>query len=193
MRTYTLAALVAAFLIVPAPAQADYADCSKKTEHEYTVAHRQAAKKFETGAGRNIRRDGLRFIFSRRARAVIAPPFCSDLRHATRQLKRLLVTPTYLRVRAVAPRQPPAGVKTRSFYPVGLADCIAFHESGYDPLASNGLHFGVAQWTIEAWLRHGGGRFAGHPHGATYQQQLVILNRGLERFGCIDWCPFDPC
>jgi hypothetical protein len=82
----------------------------------------------------------------------------------------------------------------RSIYkPVGLAACIVHHESGGNPRASNGSHWGIGQWTIEAWTRHGGRRFAPHPFGATYQEQLIVLSQGLARYGCRDWCPFDPC
>lgn len=98
----------------------------------------------------------------------------------------------YLAIK-LGPRVPPARVVTASYQPTGLAACIVHHESKGDPLADNGSHWGIGQWTIEAWTRHGGGAYANHPHGASYQQQLVVLSQGLARYGCRDWCPFDPC
>jgi len=189
LRIYTMAALVAAFLVAPAPAEsADMADCPRPVERAFSHAFSKVERQFSgRPEGRDIRHRGVKFL------GVKFAPVCHDLRRATRQLDRLLSPRAYLAVRPVAPSLPPAGVRTRSWTPIGLADCIAFHESGYDPLASNGTHFGVGQWTLEAWHRHGGGRFADHPFGASYQQQLVVLNDGLVKYGCDDWCPFDPC
>jgi hypothetical protein len=90
-----------------------------------------------------------------------------------RNLKKLNVTPKYA--------------------PTGLASCIVKSESGGNPTARNGQYSGIAQWSPEAWARHGGLKYAGSPTGATYQQQLKVLNDGLAKFGCSDWCPFDPC
>lgn len=74
----------------------------------------------------------------------------------------------------------------------GLARCIAHFESTDNPQATNGSHSGLGQWTAEAWARHGGLRFASSPTGATYDQQLIVIEQGLQRYGCRDWCPFDP-
>lgn len=74
-----------------------------------------------------------------------------------------------------------------------LARCIIRSESGGNPLAQNGQYKGIAQWSPEAWRRHGGLRYASTPHGATYAEQVQVLKMGLARYGCRDWCPFDPC
>lgn len=101
--------------------------------------------------------------------------------------------PAYLNIVAGMPRIPPAGTMSATFRPSGLASCIVKHESGGNPLAQNGKYKGIAQWSPEAWSRMGGKRYASTPHGATYQEQLIILSEGLRRFGCSDWCPYDPC
>jgi hypothetical protein len=75
----------------------------------------------------------------------------------------------------------------------GLASCIVHYESGGNPRAVNGIYGGIAQWSPEAWSRMGGTRFASTPTNATYAQQVQVLMDGLARFGCRDWCPFDPC
>jgi hypothetical protein len=86
--------------------------------------------------------------------------------------------------------------------PVGLARCIADRES------TNGLnerlvpdnlfdtdqfHSGLAQWNYDAWVADGGLRFGRGPDGVSYRQQLWVLNAGLRRHGCRQWCPFDGC
>src|SRR4051794_12354449 len=52
-----------------------------------------------------------------------------------------------------------------------LAQCIIHYESGGNTQAVNGSHMGIAQWTREAWQRHGGLRFSSTPLGATYEEQ----------------------
>lgn len=73
-----------------------------------------------------------------------------------------------------------------------LARCIARVESTNNPQANrDGVHKGLGQWTAEAWARHGGLRFASSPLGATYDEQLIVIEQGLQGWGCRDWCPFD--
>jgi hypothetical protein len=110
-----------------------------------------------------------------------------------RNLKKLNVRYEYLAVNASFPGVPPAGTLTPKYAPTGLASCIVRSESGGNPTARNGQYSGIAQWSPEAWARHGGLKYASSPTGATYQQQLKVLNDGLAKFGCSDWCPFDPC
>jgi hypothetical protein len=74
-----------------------------------------------------------------------------------------------------------------------LARCIVHYESHGNPQARNGIYHGIAQWSPEAWHRHGGWRFARDPLWASYGQQWSVLISALRRFGCRDWCPFDPC
>lgn len=71
--------------------------------------------------------------------------------------------------------------------------CIIHHESRGNPLATNGQYKGIAQWSPEAWARMGGLKFGPTPHHATYHEQVRVLKWGYARYGCQDWCPFDPC
>ena len=74
-----------------------------------------------------------------------------------------------------------------------LARCIVHYESRGNPHAQNGQYHGIAQWSPEAWRRHGGHRYARDPLYASWGQQWRILLRALRIYGCRDWCPFDPC
>lgn len=189
---------VIATLVLVAPAAADKADCSRKLEQSYSKAYlKVSAQHGSRAAGRDLRHRGVRIFIQTRHRYVhrIEDATCHDLRRARGQLRHLLTHRTYLAYSATAPRQPPAGVKSRTARPIGLAACIVHHESGGRVDASNGTHFGIAQWTFEAWARHGGVRMwhVTDPRAATWEQQLEVLNNGLVRYGCADWCPFDPC
>lgn len=62
-------------------------------------------------------------------------------------------------------------------YPASsLARCIIQAESSGNPLAVNGKYMGIGQWEKSRWLSDGGGRYAPTPLGATYSQQVAILN-----------------
>lgn len=111
-----------------------------------------------------------------------------------RDLKRLSSpAPPYLTKVAGPPKVGPADTMTPHYRPVGTAACIVKNESGGNPDAQNGQYEGIAQWSQEAWERHGGLKYAPTPLAATYKQQLFVLSRGLTKFGCRDWCQFDPC
>jgi hypothetical protein len=73
-----------------------------------------------------------------------------------------------------------------------LAVCIIYRESRGDMYADNGTHFGLAQWSIESWLGGGGGRYASNPLGATYSEQVTILNDMLPA-QAEQWTPWDGC
>lgn len=57
-----------------------------------------------------------------------------------------------------------------------LAACIIWHESGGNPQAVNGQYEGIGQWSPAAWALDGGLRFASTPLGASYSQQVMVLN-----------------
>lgn len=57
----------------------------------------------------------------------------------------------------------------------GLAACIVRQESGGNPQAVNGRYSGIGQWEQSRWLADGGGRYAPTPLGATYAEQLSVL------------------
>lgn len=187
MRRVILAAAILLAAPVPATA-ADYPLPTKEAKATYSGLWHAVKKEHGRRApGRNIRRYGVS------SHGRVRPASARELAGSIRRLRALRRPPAFLAVRAGSPYVPPARVATAHYSPTGLAGCIVSHESGGNPQANNGSHFGIAQWTIEAWLRHGGGRFAPTPLGASYQEQLQVLSDGLRRFGCRDWCPFDPC
>lgn len=111
----------------------------------------------------------------------------------SRRLHSLTHPPAYLSTHGVPPRQPPGGAQSTAYAPTGRAACIVAHESGGNPRAVNGQYRGIAQWSPEAWARHGGRQYASEPTSATKQQQLTVLSNGLTHYGCRDWCPYDGC
>lgn len=58
----------------------------------------------------------------------------------------------------------------------GLASCIIQHESGGNPEAVNGQYEGIGQWSPNAWAQYGGTKYASSPTGASYSQQVAVLN-----------------
>lgn len=188
MRVLLAVIAVSLVIVVPATASADMADCPKKLEKTYSSFYKKVAKKHGKRApGRNIRENGVLF------RKVVFRATCGELRRSRSQLKKLNRREPYIAFSDVPPAQPPSGVRSVGMAPSGLASCIISAESGGNTQATNGQYGGIAQWSPEAWARHGGLRYASSPIGATYEQQLEVLNNGLKNYGCRDWCPFDGC
>lgn len=176
-------AIVAALATAPASAAANKTMCYQAHGVRAEIVQKYGKK----AAGRNICRHGLRGGMK---------PTSGQKARYLRSLRRLNAPAPYQLIKTAGfPRVKPAGVMSPYYAPQpgSLAACIVHHESGGDPMAQNGQYHGIAQWSSEAWHRHGGGRFASDPHGATYQEQLLVLSDGLRRYGCRDWCPFDPC
>jgi hypothetical protein len=73
-----------------------------------------------------------------------------------------------------------------------LAACIANAESRYQPDAVNGDHEGLAQWDPNAWATDGGTRYASSPLGASYNEQMTVLNDALPQEAG-QWTPWDGC
>jgi hypothetical protein len=188
MRIKMMSLLVLATLcLIPASAPATAKAPHKKATlcvKAYGVRQAVIKKHGSRAPGRNICRFGIRggkkATTSQKARYI-------------RQLRLLLEPKPYMSTNAGKPYVPPAGTASPNYAPSGLASCIVSRESGGDPNASNGQYTGIAQWSQEAWIRHGGGKFASTPTGATYQEQLQVLSNGLAKYGCRDWCPFDGC
>jgi hypothetical protein len=112
------------------------------------------------------------------------------------QLRALLHPRPYLALRGAArPAQAPAGTLSPVSAPTGIAACIVYRESRGNPQASNGTHFGIAQWSYSTWRAHHGPEMTGasDPRGASYQQQLQVLSRALAEVGSGDWSPYDGC
>lgn len=57
-----------------------------------------------------------------------------------------------------------------------LAACIISRESGGNPHATNGQYGGIGQWNAASWARFGGTRYSATPQGASYAQQVAVLN-----------------
>lgn len=179
------AAIIFIMVILCSTASAKSAPVCTKA---YGVRMAVIAKHNKRAPGRNICRYGVRH-----SDGTIVPAKYSQKKRYLFQLRVLTNPVPYLNVSAVPPSQLPAGTLSASYSPSGLAACIVRVESGGNPTADNGTHQGIAQWSPEAWERHGGKQYASTPAGATYQQQLQVLSNGLARYGCADWCPFDPC
>ena len=178
----TLVAVCLAMLCLPTASQANV--CSKAFSVRVAVVKKHGKR----APGRNICRFGVKHSNGR-----VVPATYRQKKRYLLQLRALNGSSAYLSVNAVPPRQNPAGTLSAGYAPSGLASCIVKRESGGNPQASNGSHWGIAQWTVEAWQRHGGGRYAPTPLGATYREQLQVLSDGLSKYGCRDWCPFDGC
>jgi hypothetical protein len=187
LRRTTSAVLGAAAALVLWSAPSAHASpgvCAKS----YTVRVAVIKTQGKRAPGRNICRFGVKLSNGK----VIDANYSQKKRYLL-QLRKLIASRAYLSVRAAPPAQPPAGTLSARYAPSGLAACIVRSESGGNPRAVNGQYSGIAQWSPEAWARMGGTRYASSPTGASYQEQLTVLNDGLSKYGCRDWCPYDPC
>lgn len=178
-----LAACVVAFSATAAPA-APPTLCIKAYPIRVKVIHKHGAR----APGRNICRQGVIHSDGSTTKATTA-----QKARYIRAMRALVRSEPYLSITAGPPALLPAGTMSARAAPTGVAACIVAQESHGDPGAINGQYSGIAQWSAEAWSRMGGQRFASSPLGATYAQQLEVLNDGLARFGCADFCPFDGC
>jgi hypothetical protein len=177
-RTITLASTLGALFgaaIMPAPALADRADCSKKLERNYSaywhaVAHKSDHGKLRKDAqGRNIRKWGVEL--PAKAKRDWKPASCRALRTSLGHLKRLQnPPPTYLVRTAVPPAQAPSGAATASVSAGGTLSAIANCESGGDPgaVSANGTYRGKYQFDASTWASVGG---SGDPAAAPEAEQ----------------------
>lgn len=191
-RVTATAAFTAAIALTagqPATASARTTLCEKAAPVRASVVHKHG----RDAPGRDICRWGV--VIKRGAhRGSTRPPTNHEKGSYLRQLKQLAAPPPPFLAKTVGPPpRRPAGTQTARVAATGLASCIVAHESGGNAQAVNGQYGGIAQWSPEAWRRHGGTRYAASPLGATKQQQLLVLSQGLSRYGCRDWCPYDGC
>jgi hypothetical protein len=179
------ATIALAGVSVPAEAKAPKTMCQRASAVRHDVARLHGKRApgrdicrwgVKTKHGTHFPKLGQRARYLRALRVLVTPP-----------------KPAYLARIAVPPPQPPAGTLTAGVAPTGQAACIVARESGGNPQATNGQYHGIAQWSHEAWIRHGGGRYASDPLGATKQQQLQVLGSALSRYGSGDWSPYDGC
>ena len=73
-----------------------------------------------------------------------------------------------------------------------LASCIIQRESGGNPQAVNGQYTGLAQWSPSSWAGGGGTRYSSTPLGASYSEQVTVLNDMLPSQAS-QWTPYDGC
>jgi hypothetical protein len=75
-----------------------------------------------------------------------------------------------------------------------LVRCIVARESGGNPRAVNASgHMGIGQWAESTWLAQGGGRYAATPLGASYGEQLAVIESAVAHGGASAWTPYDGC
>jgi hypothetical protein len=182
------AAVLAAFVVVVPITEASPRKPATLCTKAWPVRQAVVKQHGKRAPGLNICRHGVRHSDGTYTKATTA-----QKARYIRAMRRLIAPAPYLSLRAVPPGQPPAGTLSARASPRGLAACIVAAESGGNPQASNGTHFGIGQWDMETWRAHGGTRFASSPLGATYDQQLQVLNDALVKYGCRSWCPYDPC
>lgn len=184
-RSILAATFVVALIAVPMAEAKPTSTCGKAYGARTLVKKRYGTR----APGRNICRFGVKLT---NHKIVKATPKQKVRYYNT--LRRLLrPPPAHLTKYAGGPPNAPSGTLTSRYKPSGLAACIVSHESGGNPNATNGQYHGIAQWSAEAWARHGGHKYAADPLGASYDQQLQVLSNGLKHYGCRDWCRYDGC
>lgn len=74
-----------------------------------------------------------------------------------------------------------------------LVACIIHYESGGNPDAVNGQYEGLGQWSPTAWANDGGLRYASSPLGASYSEQVAVLNQEVVDGTTAQQTNYDPC
>lgn len=199
MRRLTLAASLVLAVAVPGVATA-----RPRADHQAPVRHGQ----------RCVRPDGSPVLYTvamdtRAARAVYGDTTpatnhehamlhrlatCQRVPPATRFAVRFNRTQAHAQyVRLHPPDATPAPAS-------GLVKCIVDHETSppHDPQTVNSSdHMGIGQWAESTWLADGGGRYAHTPLGATYNEQLQIIEDvvagRVPGESAHQWTDFDPC
>ena len=165
-------AVVTAGLLAPNVASADRADCSRGLERSYSKHYRQVAKRHGTRApGRNIRKWGVLY------RKNVFNATCGEIRRSNGQLKRLLTSPPYSHSRAVAPAQPPGGVKSDQTVANGGSSNSMVNpscESGGNPqvVDPSGTYWGKYQFDHQTWVAHGGSP-GGYGNAPEWEQDRI--------------------
>jgi soluble lytic murein transglycosylase-like protein len=183
-----LAAALPCALALPAAAQAHISPLGARYERAYqAVAHHFGHR----APGRDIVRFGLA--------PSGAPASAQRIKASLGVLQRMLAPrPTY---RVAPTRHWVAPVHrytpTRST-PTGgesaLVRCIVARESSGNPRAVNASgHMGLGQWAESTWLAQGGGRYAATPLGASYGEQLAVIESAVAHGGASAWTPYDGC
>lgn len=194
MRKYALI-IVALCMTGTATAEAKQSLCERAYVARVKVTHRYGGH----AAGRNICRHGVTsrkadFRGGARERFTTRPASVKEKYRYWILLRSLArPAPAFLGKVPSYPRRGRARVMSWRYVPIGVAACIVNGESRGNPRANNGSHFGIAQWSLEAWGRMGGHRYADRADHASYQDQLLVLSHGLVVYGTADWKPYDGC
>lgn len=164
---------------------------AKTLKAKYRTLRSEVVQKHGKRApGRNIVRDGVRTKHGTRAARK------ADLAASIETFRNMLAPPpppaptsqsapaTSGLQSAATPSQSPSS---------SLAACIISRESHGDTQATNGQYGGIAQWSPDAWRRHGGTQFAPTPQGASYSQQVSVLDHALQTGHAGEWTPYDGC
>ena len=182
MKRLILAAGIPLAVAVPAVALAKHPTQQhvSKYKHDYSAVRQQFGHR---APGRNIVKDGLstgkaltdaRLVTSLDVlgRMLAPPPPPPAPAPVATSSDSTSQTPIQQ-----APAQQTASSGNGSSTPSsGLTACIIQHESGGNPQAVSGQYQGIGQWSPEAWAQDGGTRYAPSPTGASYDQQLSVLN-----------------
>ena len=160
-----LAALLTAGTILAIPAAGHAAPQPRQIfcQHTYTAWHfKQAAKRFYRGVSipTAIQRSKLWAIED-------CPRIPSDSELDARLWAQQIA---YNQKRRNPPPPPVAQPASE------LASCIMYREATDNPEAVNGQYEGLGQWDATAWAEDGGLRYASTPLGASYSEQVAVLN-----------------
>lgn len=154
----------------PTPVAHDHHARSVLTERYERAYHAVERQLGHRAPGRDIVRYGLPGGHPADARTV---------RRSLTVLERMLhprtISSTPI-VRASAPAVSPTTAPAAAAPSGGLAACIISHESGGNPEAVNGQYGGIGQWSPTAWQQDGGTRYASSPTGASYAEQVAVLD-----------------
>jgi hypothetical protein len=184
-RRITVAVLAFACMAAGAPLAS-----GQSPEAKYRALRAEVVKKHGKRApGRNIVRDGVRTKRGSR------PARRADVATSIEVLRRMLVPAP---PPAAGPTMASSGLQSQASGSAtspssGLAACIIQRESGGNTQATNGQYGGIAQWSPDAWRRHGGTQYAPTPQGASYSQQVSVLTHALANGRASEWRPYDGC
>lgn len=161
----TLLLMLVGLLTLPIAANARPQDNTRQCKKTFTVfMGRRAARAVYSGT-RKVTHKNLRMLayIERCQRNPLNEPSIRAFYHHERVLW------LQRRRRVSMNLSPPA--------PSQLVQCIIQHESGGNSQAvsPNGVYKGIGQWQDSTWIADGGGRFAPTALGATYNEQLIIL------------------
>jgi len=169
MKRAFAAAITAAFLVVPAVAQADL-----KTDavHLRTrVVHRFGRR----APGRDIVKWGVKTHRGYRTATKV------ELTRYVSTLRRMLYPPVVQTVTH-------SSYASSNYAAGGIVGCILQRESTNGAASSN-----LAQFQQSTWDAYGGRQYASSPGAASRADQIAMVNKVLAAGGIGNWRPYDGC